>query len=247
MSDFNGSFLGVRESSNATSEFVRDYAVQRANEKSENSEIDQFFIVFNSKEKSFGLAFSDGLKSSLGFDQSYYDLVSGDGDSNSDGLYPSSGTFPDQSELSVIQESFLSSFQSSLSEYSERYKTELESYSDKAISDKILEIDISDKLNAVDNKLTDALSSIEVFLAAELEGVSLSENEKIAEMQDEISSLKQQLADKQSSDGLTEEQVVSLIEQSNSNDTGLGADEVMLMINERLDTFSMDANDPANI
>lgn len=247
MSEFNGSFLGVRESSSATPEFVEEYAVRRANEKSEGAELDQFFIVFNSKTNTFGLAFSDGLKESLGFEKSYYYLVS---ESNSNELVvPNNDLFPNETAVSE----WLNNLDTSISELINRAKTEFESSitvsASKKIDELISEIDITIYTDQIKTATTTAKSEITKHLNAKKDEIVLEENAKIADLETKISQLETTI--EQLSVGLSESEVLELIENNQSStestDSGISEDEIINLINERLDTFTLDSSDPANV
>lgn len=76
---FNGLFLGVREGSDASPSFQREYAKQWADEVSaQDPDMGWFVLRFGAGDGSFGITFSDRLRSRLGFDQSHYDFVGGD-------------------------------------------------------------------------------------------------------------------------------------------------------------------------
>ena len=73
---FNGLSLTVRDSSGATKLQITDFALNWANEVSENDPaLDWFVFVFDARDKEFGLLYSDALREALGLENTYYQLV----------------------------------------------------------------------------------------------------------------------------------------------------------------------------
>lgn len=251
MSEFNGSFLGVRESSSATPEFVEEYAVSRANEKSIGADTDQFFIVFNSKANTFGLAFSDGLKDSLGFDKSYYYLVSEKDEINSNAeVYPAIDLFPNETERTQWLSDFTDSITNLISTNKTLFTEQLEQSASEIVESRLASIDLTGELASIKNATTAAKSAITQHLNIKLEEITLTENEKIESLESEIEELKEEIKLlKLVETGLTLDEVKAEIENSSSatNAGGLTEDQVLILINEKLSTFTTDTSDPAMI
>lgn len=266
MSDaFNGSFLGVRESSSATPAYVEEYAIDRANSKSDAVGSDQFYIVFNSKNNSFGLAFSDGIKDNLGFAKNFYYLVqannkqSSDDDLSGDSLFPTDAERDKwvndfNTEISALLNNNLNQLnnnygfvETSLNELSDSKQVELNEFIKTAQTS--AKSEITKHTNAKKTEITE-------YVTSELERVSFDENEEIAQLKTEIETLKQKVNELESTEdsgqsvGLTIDDVRLEIEnsktESSSSDTYLTQAEIESLISTKLTDIGFNNSNPSD-